>query len=303
MGKVLLFYKYVHIEYPKRIFKWQQKICTDFGLTGRILLGHEGINGTLGGTDEDTERYIKVMHENPLFSNIDFKISVGDSSCFPRLQIKIRSEIVRLGIDPNLINAKDGGIHLKPDQVHTLLSNRPKNLVVFDARNSCEWQIGAFEDAIKPDINYFRQLPTYIDEHLEQFKDKDVLMYCTGGIRCERASAYLKSKNVTTKVYQIEGGIHNYIERYPNGFFKGKNYVFDGRVATKANDVILGHCNNCSNACDDYTNCLNASCNKHFVCCQDCLQKLDNTCSKACLTLVTEKTVTIRPDLKKVEFI
>lgn len=301
MGKVLLYYKYITIEYPKRIVKWQHKICQELKLTGRILIGREGINGTVGGQTEAIELYKKIVHHHPLFKDMVFKESAGSAESFPRLQIKERDEIVRLGIDPELIKAQDGGIHLTPEQTHQILSNPDENVVLFDARNEYEWQIGAFENAIKPPIRYFRELPNYIDTNLEQFKDKKVVMYCTGGIRCERASAYLKSKNVAEQVYQMGGGIHTYIEQYPDGFFKGKNYVFDARIATKANEVILGTCTLCTTACDEYTNCLNAACNNHFICCDACKQQLQNTCSAACYDLVYIKQVPQRPQLQTVK--
>ena len=152
----------------------------------------------------------------------------------------------------------------------------------------------------EPDINHFRELPEYIDTHLDQFKDKQVLMYCTGGIRCERASAYLKSKNIAKQVYQIEGGIHRYVEQYPDGFFRGKNYVFDNRITLKVTDDILGTCLICTTLCDNYTNCLNAKCNKHFICCDPCLNKLNNTCNTVCHDFVGHNKVNKRPTLKKV---
>jgi predicted sulfurtransferase len=170
----------------------------------------------------------------------------GDSNYFPRLRIVVRNEVTHLGLDPAIITAKNGGIHLTPEQTHNLLKNAPQDLIIFDARNNYESRIGSFENALKPDIKNFRDLPEYIDNNLDLFKDKEVLMYCTGGIRCERGSAYLKSKNVAKKVYQIEGGIHRYAEKFPDGFFRGKNYVFDGRIAVKVNDDILGSCELCS---------------------------------------------------------
>ena len=211
------------------------------------------------------------------------------------MRIVIKHEITHLGLDPQTITAKDGGIHLTPQQAHELLQNKADNLIILDARNNFESAIGTFEGAITPDIRYFREFPQYIDNNIDQFKDKEVLMFCTGGIRCERASTYVKSKNVAKKVYQIQGGIHRYAEQYPDGFFKGKNYVFDGRLALKVTDDILGKCLHCQTACDEYTNCLNALCNKHFTGCRACLQTFDGTCSSTCQTLLAQGTVHARP--------
>ena len=158
----------------------------------------------------------------------------------------MRKEIVHLGLDPEQISPAQGGQHLTPAQVHALMTDKPDNLVILDARNDYEWQIGKFKDAVTPPIKNFREFLDYIDQNIEQFKDKEVLMYCTGGIRCERATSYLNSKNVASKVYQIDGGIHRYVEQYPDGYFRGKNYVFDHRVSLKVNDDILGSCSLCA---------------------------------------------------------
>jgi predicted sulfurtransferase len=297
MGKIILFYKYVHIQYPKQILKWQLKLCSEFGFTGRIVLAHEGINGTLGGSETAIQKYKHLMSVHSLFGNIDFKESSGDQSCFPKMQIKIKKEIVRLDIDPSIVTAEKGGIHLKPDEVHSLLEKKSEDLVIFDARNACESAIGAFTDAIKPNISYFRQLPTYIENNLDLFKDKKVIMYCTGGIRCERASAYLQTKNVAKEIYQLEGGIHRYLEQYPDGHFRGKNYVFDARLAVATNDDVLSTCLLCNKSCDEYDNCLNASCNKHFICCNTCKISYKKACSTACKQLIEKEMVRLRPAL------
>ena len=267
MGKILLFYKYVHIIYPKQVIKWQKKICQELGLTGRVLISHEGINATVGGSTENTDLYKAIMEKNPLFGEIDYKESEGGAESFNRLYVTQRNEIVAMGVDPNELTVQDGGKHLTPQEVHELLSNKPDNLVVLDTRNDYEWKIGRFKDAILPDIKNFREFPQYIDEHLDEFKDKEVLMYCTGGIRCERATAYLKVKNVAKEVYQIKGGIVRYTEQFPDGHFRGRNYVFDNRIAVRINNDVLSTCSLCPEPCDEYTNCLNAECNNHYISC------------------------------------
>ena len=299
MNKIILFYKYVAIEYPKEIMKWQREICQNLGLKGRILISHEGINGTLGGSTENLDEYMQTMSSHELFGNIDFKQSAGGPECFPRLSVKVRDEAVALGIPYDQLTPRNGGQHLSPQETHELLTNKPEDLVVLDTRNDYEWAIGRFEGAITPDIENFRDLPKYLDDNLDTFKDKQVLMYCTGGIRCERATAYLNEKNVAKKVYQIQGGIHRYVEEYPDGFFRGKNYVFDGRVSVRINEDVLGSCALCAKPCDDYYNCLNAMCNKHFISCADCITTYDYACSENCKTLIAENKVNIRPDFVK----
>lgn len=294
MNTILLFYKYVSIEYPKQIQKWLAQLCADFGFKGRILLGTEGINATIGGSIEHIERFKKIVNAHPLFGGIDFKESEGCAEDFPRMQIKIRKEIVTLGIDPQDLTVKDGGKHLTPAQTHALIAEKPENLVILDARNAAEWKIGAFEGAIKPNIDHFREFPDYINTHADQFEGKQVLMYCTGGIRCERASAYVKKHTKAADVYQIEGGIHRYAEQFPDGYFRGKNYVFDGRVGVRVNNDILAQCELCQKPCDDYANCRNAECNKHYICCDGCLDTYNYTCSTTCKELVAASAVRVR---------
>lgn len=295
MNKIILFYKYISIESPHQIMKWQREICQNLELKGRILISHEGINGTLGGLTENLDEYTKLMSAHELFNNIDFKQSNGGPECFPRLSIKVRDEAVALGIPYDQLTPRNAGQHLTPQETHELLSNKPADLVILDARNDYEWAIGRFKDAITPNIENFRDLPQYLDTNLDTFKDKQVLMYCTGGIRCERATAYLNEKNVAKKVYQIEGGIVRYAEQYPDGFFRGKNYVFDGRVSVRINDDILSSCSMCTTPSDDYYNCLNAMCNKHFISCNDCIQKYNEACGETCNTLIAENKVSVRP--------
>jgi len=295
INKITLFYKYVNLTDPHAVMMWQRALCEKLALTGRILIGTEGINGTVGGDQRNIRCYIREMKQYAPFKNIDFKFSNCQNQPFEHLTVKVKKEIVVLGIDPNQITAEQGGKHLSPKQVHELLTNKPDDLVILDTRNTCEVAIGKFEGAINPNIEHFRDFPKYIDDNLEQFKDKQVLMYCTGGIRCERATAVLNTKNVAKTVYQIKGGIHRYAENYPNGFFKGKNYVFDNRISMKVTDDILGSCLTCSQPYDEYTNCLNALCNLHYINCPDCLTKLSNTCSPKCQELVKNKQTIIRP--------
>lgn len=294
MDTIILYYKYIDIENPEAIRDWQKELCQTLHIKGRILIAQEGINGTAAGSAEAIEQYVTAMRNHPLFADIDFKYSDGSVDDFPRLRVAVRPEIVRLGIDPKQLTVKDTGTHLEPKEVHEMLSKKSNNLVILDTRNNYESKIGTFEGAITPDIETFREFPKYIDATIDQYKDKDVLMFCTGGVRCERATAYLKVKDVAKNVYHIKGGIHRYIEQYPDGFFRGKNYVFDGRIAQQANGDVLTNCFKCQKACDDYTNCLNAECNEQYISCNECITVSNNTCSDTCKQLVAEKKVIIR---------
>lgn len=301
--RILLYYKYITIPNPEAIKTSQRELCTSLNLSGRIVLATEGINGTVYGTIEETNAYIQAMNAHPLFGGIDFKDSIvnGAHDYFPDLQIKVKNEITNLGLDTVEFSADKGANHLTPAQFHEAIQNADENTVILDGRNEFEAVVGAFKGAIIPDVEHFRDFPEYIDKNLEQFKDKKVLMYCTGGIRCERASAYLKLKNVAKEVYQLEGGIHRYAEQFPDGFFRGKNYVFDARITVPVNDDILGSCAVCNASCDEYTNCLNAKCNKHFISCSVCIENLKNTCSNACLELVVLAKVPQRPLRQRID--
>ena len=304
--RILLFYKYININNVQEVCDWMRATCSGLDLKGRVILATEGINATLAGSVDATGVFIKIMNAHPLFKNIDFKDSLEDSThdYFPRLRVVIKNEIVRMDVDTTLVSTKDTGKHLSPKQAHTLLANKPEDLVVLDARNYYEARVGHFKDAIKPPIQYFRQFAQYIDQNLEQFKDKQVFMYCTGGIRCERASAYLSLKGVAKNVYQLSGGIHRYVEQYPDGFFRGKNYVFDDRIEVGVNNEVVGTCDLCNVPYDSFTNCLNAQCNKHFIGCPACLEKFADACSNECKELIAGGKVTLRPPLriKKREF-
>ena len=301
MEKIILYYKYVDIQYPEQIRKWQRELCTSLGLTGRIILAHEGINGTLSGSPESVQTYIDAMENHDLFKDIDFKDGESTGPAFPKLKISVKNEIVHLGVDPEKVTVKDTGRRLTPDETHELLSNPPEDLVLIDTRNDYEVAIGKFKNAIDPKTRYFREFPEYIDKHLDELKDKTVFMYCTGGVRCERATAYLKQKKIAKDVLHMNGGIHRYIEKYPDGHFRGKNYVFDGRIAVAANDDVLGSCLHCETPCDEYTNCLNVLCNKHYISCNKCLDQYQGTCSTRCQNLIATNQVEQRPPLEKVK--
>lgn len=294
MGKILIYYKFIDIKDPEVVVSEQRQLCQQLGLKGRILIAREGINATLGGSDEATEAYKSHLADHPLFFDADIKESPGEADHFPRLKVLVKKQVVNFGIFPEISIPRDTGTHLTPEEVHKLLNEQPEDLVILDARNHYEWRVGRFTKAINPETDYFRDLPAYFDNHLDEFKGKRVLMYCTSGIRCEPASAYLNKKNVAKEVYQIKGGIQRYAEAYPNGHFRGKNYVFDGRVTLAVTDDILACCDQCGVSYDEYSNCVNAECNKQIIVCPPCIETYHNTCSELCRELVLEKRVHIR---------
>jgi UPF0176 protein len=277
--QILLYYKYVFIENPELEMKRQKEVCERLGLLGRIIVAKEGINGTVEGTIENTEKYIEEMKNDPRFADMHWKKSVGNGKSFPKLSVKVRKEIVSLhlgetcDVDPNQVT----GIHLKAEELHEWIKNK-KEFYIVDMRNAYEHKVGHFEGSILPPIENFRDLPKVV-EQIKHLKDKTVLTVCTGGVRCEKASGFLITQGFTD-VYQLDGGIVSYMEKYPNENFKGKLYVFDGRVTMgfytdDEKHEIVGKCDSCGGKSENYVNCANPVCHRHFINCEKCLEKSD----------------------------
>lgn len=222
MGKIIIFYKYIDIKNPEALVKEQRSLCQSLDLKGRILIAHEGINATLGGPDEAIEQYKNNLRTHALLADVDIKETLGEADHFPKLKVIFKKEIVCLRLDPQEVNAKDAGEALTPQEVHALMEESPQDLVILDARNKYESRIGAFKNAITPDINNFRDFPEYIDRNLEQFKDKQVLMYCTAGVRCERATAYLKKNMWLKRSIRLRVASIGILKRSPMDFSEEK---------------------------------------------------------------------------------
>ncbi len=266
--RVLLYYKYVNLAEPEQFFNAHKLLCKQLGLTGRILVADEGLNGTVCGTIEQTEAYKQALWSDERFQDIEFKEHDYSENPFAKLKIKLRRELVALGV--NEITAADAAQHLSPQDWHTL-AQQP-DVVVMDVRNNYESKIGKFKEAIVPDIGNFRELPAWMEQH-QELKDKKVLIYCTGGIRCEKASAVLKRSGVG-EVYQLHGGIINYGKEIPNGLWEGSCFVFDQRMAVQVNDTehhyAISTCQSCETKTDQYYNCANVECNALILQCADC---------------------------------
>uniref|UniRef100_A0A8C5TGI1 Thiosulfate sulfurtransferase/rhodanese-like domain-containing protein 2 n=1 Tax=Malurus cyaneus samueli TaxID=2593467 RepID=A0A8C5TGI1_9PASS len=288
VGEVLLYYCYCEVKDPEKLCAWQKALCQHLHLTGKVRIASEGINGTVGGSKVATSLYIKVMLSQPLFKNIlcqeDFKSSAGGAHCFPDLRVGVFKEIVPMGIDPKIVSYKETGIHLSPQEFHreveqylSQASQGQSDTILLDCRNFYESKIGHFQGCLAPDIRKFSYFPSYVDENLELFKDKRVLMYCTGGIRCERGSAYLRSKAVCREVYQLKGGIHKYLEEFPDGFYRGKLFVFDDRYCRR-----LGTCRYCGVLWDQYKLCSSQHCRQLVLTCPSCCNKGLTACCPVC---------------------
>ena len=279
--QIILFYKYVRLADPEAVKKLQMEVCEKLNLKGRCIIAHEGINATFEGTKENIQEYVKELEKDERFSKIHFKYSVGTGDAFPKLSVKVRKEIVSLhlgtcDIDPNQIT----GAHLKPEELHEWIKGG-REFYIVDMRNVYEHKVGHFKNSILPPIENFRDLPKII-EQIKHLKKKTVLTVCTGGVRCEKASGFLITLGFAD-VYQLDGGIVSYMEKYPNEDFRGKLYVFDGRVTMgfitdDPKHLVVGKCDNCCGSSENYVNCANPVCHRHFINCEKCL---NNNAGKA----------------------
>jgi UPF0176 protein len=277
MEKVILFYKFTPLKDPEAIRLWQKALGEKFNLKGRVIIADHGINGTMGGELKDLKGYIKETKSLAQLKDMTFKWSEGQRNDFPRLSIKVRSEIVTFDVaDKIKVNEKGiqgGGIHLKPKQVHALVNEKKGDVVFFDGRNAYEAEIGKFKDAVVPSIRHTRDFAKELtDPKYDDIKDKPVVTYCTGGIRCEVLSMLMK-QNGFKEVYQIDGGIAKYGEEYGDeGLWEGSLYVFDKRLSTQFSDkaVDIGGCTHCGNKTSNFINCADKSCNDLVLVCEDC---------------------------------
>jgi len=281
MQKILLYYVFTPLTDPEAVRLWQKSLCEQLGLKGRILLSEQGINGTVGGDIDALKRYVAATKSYAPFKRITFKWSDGSAADFPRLSIKVRSEIVTFNAADELNVTEqgitNGGKHLSPSQVHELVAQRGDDVVFFDGRNAYEAAVGKFKNAVVPNVNNTRDFLAELEKpEYEALKKKPVVTYCTGGIRCEILSALMKNRGFE-EVYQIDGGIVKYGEAYGDGgLWEGALYVFDDRVTTKFtnNAKDIGVCTHCNGPTSRYVNCDNKQCNQLIIVCRDCDSKV-----------------------------
>jgi UPF0176 protein len=286
--KVILYYKFVPVADPNITMRWQRELCQRLDLKGRIIVSKHGINGTLGGQIENLREYKREMNRSLLFKGIMYKWSDGDGTEFPRLSVKAKEELVAFRaadeIEVNEAGVVGGGDHLKPEALHKLIEERGDEVIFFDGRNAYEASVGKFKDAIIPAVNttpdFLKELE---DPKYDAIKNRPIVTYCTGGIRCEILSVLMKNRGFK-EVYQIDGGIVKYGEKFgDDGLWEGKLYIFDGRMShtfsSKAKDI--GACTYCKGSTSRYINCANKQCNKLILVCEACDQKtLCKKCSK-----------------------
>ena len=279
MQKIILYYKFTPIADPEMTMRWQRELCTRLGLTGRILISKHVINGTLGGDLEALTAYKRAMNESGVFRGITYKWSDGGHEDFPKLKVKVKPEIVAFDA-PDEIEVTEkgivnGGKHLKPAAVHKLLQEKGDEVIFYDGRNMYEAQIGRFKNTIVPDVTTSRDFKKDIEEgEISKHKDKPIVTYCTGGIRCEILSAMMKNRGYQ-EVYQIDGGIVKYGEKFgDDGLWEGKLFVFDDRMKMGFSDKSkdIAECEQCGKKTSNMVNSTNVR-RKLHVMCEACAEK------------------------------
>lgn len=280
------FYKYFSIIDPKATRDALWIALTKLNVFGRIYLAHEGINAQISVPQSRVDALREFLYGfDPALNGLRLNIALDDDGkSFWVLRLKVRDRIVADGIDDPTFDASDVGDYLKAAEVNAMLDD--PNAVFIDMRNHYEYEVGHFENALEIPADTFRdQLPKAV-EMMQEHKDKNIVMYCTGGIRCEKASAWMKH-NGFTKVSHIEGGIIEYARRArEQGLpvrFVGKNFVFDERMGERISDDVIAHCHQCGAPCDSHTNCLNDGCHLLFIQCPSCAEKFADCCSEACM--------------------
>lgn len=283
------FYKYAKIGNPE-IFRNHMFFAWDeLDVLGRIYVAHEGINAQLSVSADNFESFKLQLDSISFLENARLNIAIEqDNFSFLKLKVKVRDKILADGLNDNTFDVTDKGIHVGAEQFNELIED--PNTVLVDMRNHYESEIGHFKNAITPDVDTFRDSLPIIEENLKAHKeDKNLVMYCTGGIRCEKASAYYKHKGFKN-VYQLEGGIINYVrqikEQGLENKFIGKNFVFDGRLSERISDDVIAHCHQCGKPADTHTNCANEACHLLFIQCDECREKMENCCSTTCLEMI-----------------
>ncbi len=280
---VVAFYFFGEIEEPQLEVKRHKEFLKPRDAKGRIYISEEGINAQMSAPEEDAIAYMAWIHKDPRFVKISFKVQTFKENTFPRMTIKYRKQLVALDQEVDL---SKGGGHVSPEKWREMLESE-EDYLVLDVRNDYEWKIGHFEGAEKPRLKTFREFPKYAQDLKKEHDPKKtkVMMYCTGGIRCELYSALMKDEGFDN-VFQLEGGVLNYIEEEKGKHWKGKLFVFDDRLSVPVNEEsneVIGECHHCKSNVDSLYNCANTRCNEFFVCCPTCLEAYKGCCQSLCM--------------------
>lgn len=283
LHRIVLFYCFTPLSDPEAVRLWQRTLCGALGLRGRIIVSKDGINATVGGELDDVKRYLRATKEYPGFKDLDVKWSEGRADDFPRLSVKVRPELVSFGAPDELVVGAEGvvggGTYLSPQQLHELVDAGEKSadarreVVFFDGRNAFEAQIGRFRGAVVPDTDTTHDFLAELDSgKYDDLKDRPVVTYCTGGIRCEVLTAHMRRRGFQ-EVYQLDGGIVRYGEAFKDrGLWEGSLYVFDRRMHLEFSEeaATIGRCARCEAPTSEFHNCSDAACRKLTLYCADC---------------------------------
>jgi UPF0176 protein len=280
----LSFYQYHQIENPAAFRDEFYLGLSEHGVFGRIYVAAEGINGQISVPKENFDGFKNYLYSIPWLKGVRLNIAIDDDGkSFYKLKIKVRDKIVADGLDDASFDVTKRGRHLSAEEVNQLIG--AEGTVVVDMRNHYESEVGYFETAIRPDVETFREALPLVEDMLEDKKEENIIMYCTGGIRCEKASAYYLHKGFKN-VFMIDGGIIEYARQceekgLPNKFI-GKNFVFDERMGERISEEVVAQCHQCGAPCDTHVNCANDACHILFIQCPVCAQKYEHCCSTKC---------------------
>ncbi len=298
---VLAYYRFTTIENPHEEVAKHKAFFEGKEITCRIYISEEGINGQLSGTIADAQKYIDWMHEDSRFADLEFKIHSYHDQAYPRATVKYRPQIVALDAKVDIAMT---GEHVSPEQWKEMLEEKDEDTILIDVRNDYEWELGHFEGAVLPNLDQFREFPEYAQDLAQErdLKKTKVMMYCTGGIRCELYSALLKQQGFE-QVYQLDGGVIKYGLEKGSQHWKGRLFVFDDRLSIPLSETepgeIISRCIHCGETSDLYYNCANVDCNELFISCPACAEKLQGCCSTTCQSAprvrAFEKTERPRP--------
>lgn len=282
------FYQYAKLGNPQLFRDYLFTHWTAFGVFGRTYVANEGINAQISVPTENYEAFRDHLYSISFLEDIRLNIAFeDDGKSFYKLIIKVRPKILADGLTDETFDVTDKGKHLNAEDFNNIIDD--ENTVLIDMRNHYEHEIGHFKGAITPDVDTFRDSLPYIVDHIKGLKDKNLVMYCTGGIRCEKASAWMKHQGFEN-VFQLEGGIIEYSRQATDkgleNKFVGKNYVFDERIAERISDDVIAKCHQCGEASDTHVNCANKGCHLLFIQCDSCKEKYNECCSPECKEII-----------------
>jgi len=283
------FYRYHQIQNPQEFRDTLYRDMETLDILGRIYVANEGINAQISIPEKAIDDFRGYLYSIPFLQTVRLNIAIqDDGKSFFKLKILVRKKIVADGLDDSTFDVTNSGVHVNAIEFNRLADDA--NTVIVDMRNHYESEVGRFKNAICPDVDTFREELQHVEDLMKHQREKNLLMYCTGGIRCEKASAWMKHQGFKN-VFQLDGGIIEYARqvkesRIENKFI-GKNFVFDERLGERISDDIIAVCHQCGEPCDDHTNCKNDGCHLLFIQCKSCAEKFANCCSESCKEIIS----------------